>query len=185
MCWVRLIHRWAGAAIGLLLAVLGLSGTLLLYEDAWLRATVPHAADPPPDATAAIAAIEHLVADTASRPEGILFPTAGLGVFRLSFPGGGGAYADRSGAIVARWSSTWERPELWLFDLHHHLWMGETGATIGGILALMGIAFTITGVLLWWRTQRFFEPRVLPEGLSRLQIVRHHRDLGILASPLW
>ena len=47
MFWVALIHRWTGAFIGLLLAVLGLSGTLLLYKDAWLRTTVPHAAEAP------------------------------------------------------------------------------------------------------------------------------------------
>ena len=31
MFWIALIHRWAGAFIGLLLAALGLSGTLLLF----------------------------------------------------------------------------------------------------------------------------------------------------------
>ena len=46
MLWIDRIHRWTGAFIGLLLAAMGLSGTLLLYEDAWLRATVPHAAEP-------------------------------------------------------------------------------------------------------------------------------------------
>ena len=68
--------------------------------------------------------------------------------------------------------------ELWLFDLHHHLWMGEPGATTGGILGLIGIGFTITGLLLWWRARRSFALRLLPEGMSRSQIVRHHRDLG-------
>lgn len=185
MFWVALMHRWAGAFIGLLLAVLGLSGTLLLYEDAWLRATVPHAAEAPVrSAEAAIVATERLMADASSRPEGILFPTDSLGVFRLTFPGDAGAYADQSGAIVARWSSKWERPELWLFDLHHHLWMSEPGAKIGGVLALIGLGFTITGALLWWRARRSFAPRLLPKGLSRSQILRHHRDVGVLTAPL-
>lgn len=184
MFWVALIHRWTGALIGLLLAALGLSGTLLLYKDAWLRATVPHAAEAPVDAAATIASIERLMAEPSLRPTGVLFPTESLGLFRLSFEGEAGAYADRSGAIVARWSSKWERLELWLFDLHHHLWMGEPGATAGGVLGLIGLGFTITGLLLWWRARRAFAPRLLPEGLSRSQIVRHHRDIGTLTSPL-
>jgi len=182
--WIALIHRWTGAFIGLLLAALGVSGTLLLFEDAWLRATVPHAAEARVSDAAAIAAVERLMADPLSRPTGVLFPTDSLGLFRLTYFGDAGAYADQTGAIVARWSSKWERVELWMFDLHHHLWMGEPGETTGCVLALIGIGFTITGVLLWWRARRSFAPRLLPAGLSRSQIVRHHRDIGMLTSPL-
>ena len=184
MFWIALIHRWTGAFVGLLLAALGLSGTLLLFKDDWLRATVPHAAEAPVSVAATIAATERLMADPSSRPTGLLLPTDSLGLFRLTFAGGEGAYADRSGEMVARWSSKWERVELWMFDLHHHLWLGEPGATAGGVLGLIGIGFTLTGLLLWWRARRSFQLRLLPEGLSRSQIVRHHRDIGTLTSPL-
>jgi uncharacterized iron-regulated membrane protein len=184
MVWLDRIHRWTGGFIGLLLAAMGLSGTLLIHKDAWLRATVPHAADAlVHDAGAVTAATERLVADT-PQPTGIIFPKDGLGVFTLSFDGGGGAYADRSGAIVARWASKWERVELWLFDFHHHLWMGDTGTTLTGFLALIGLGFVITGFLLWWRTRKDFKLRLLPSSLSRLQIIRHHRDLGVVMTPL-
>jgi uncharacterized iron-regulated membrane protein len=182
MLWIRRIHRWTGGIIGLLLAALGLTGTLLLYEDAWLRATVPHAAEPLVADTAAAAA--RLLADESSRPTGILFPTDSLGLFRLSFAGGEGAYADQSGAIVVRWASKWERPELWLFDLHHHLWMGETGDTVAGIASLIGLGFIITGLLLWWRTRKMFALRLLPARFTRPHIISHHRDLGAVTAPL-
>ena len=159
MFWVALIHRWTGAFIGLLLAALGLSGTLLLFKDAWLRATVPHAAEARVSDTAATAAIERLMADPSSRPTGRHLSDRQPGRVPTHVPGDAGAYADQSGAIVARWSSKWERVELWLFDLHHHLWLGEPGATAGGILALIGIGFTVTGLLLWWRARRSFALR--------------------------
>jgi uncharacterized iron-regulated membrane protein len=169
--WVDWIHRWTGACIGLLLATLGLSGTLLLYEDAWLRATVPHAAEPRiGDVAVTISAVERLMSDASSRPTSISFPTDSFGLFRLSFEGGGGAYADRSGAIVVRWASKWDRLELWIFDFHHHL--------------LVGLGFVITGLTLWWRARKSFALRLLPVQLSRLHIVRHHRDLGAVMSPL-
>ena len=184
MFWLALIHRWTGAFIGLLLAALGLSGTLLLLKDPWLRATVPHAAEARVSDTAAIDAVARLMADPSTRPSGLIFPTDSLGVFRLTFPNDAGAYADQSGRIVTRWSSKWERVELWMFDLHQHLWLGKVGETTGGILGLIGIGFTLTGLLLWWRARKSFKLSVLPEGLSRSQIVRHHRDIGMLTSPL-
>ena len=185
MLWIDRIHRWTGAVIGLLLAVLGLSGTLLLYEDAWLRATVPHAAAPlMNDPEARIAAVERLMATSSPQPANIIFPSDSLRLFKLTYSDTTGAYADQSGNIVLRWTSKWDRLELWLFDLHHHLWMGDVGATAAGILASMGVGFIITGLMLWWRTRRTFAFRLLPSRLSRLHITRHHRDLGAVTAPL-
>jgi uncharacterized iron-regulated membrane protein len=185
MFWLDRIHRWTGGFIGLLLATLGLTGTLLIYKDAWLRATVPHAAEPlVKDAALVTAAVERLTSDPSSRPDSIIFPDDGLGLFKLSYAGDAGAYADQSGAIVMRWTSQWERPEIWLFDLHHHFFMGDTGTVVGGILAIIGMAFVVTGFLLWWRTRKSFAFRLLPARLTRLQIVRHHRDLGAVVAPL-
>jgi len=184
MRWIDPIHRWTGAIIGVLLAAMGISGTLLIHEDAWLRATVPHASDTrAADPTAYGPALEKLMADP-TQPANVIFPSDSLGVFTLSFGEGAGAYADASGAIVSRWHSKWERPEVWLFDLHHHMLMGDTGTTIVGILALTGLGFVVTGLVLWWRNRKNFKLRALPSSMSRLQIVRHHRDLGLVMSPL-
>ena len=40
MRFIVLCHRWAGGVAGLLLAILGLSGALLVYKDVWTL--VPH-----------------------------------------------------------------------------------------------------------------------------------------------
>ncbi len=183
MIWLDRIHRWTGAFVGLVLAALGLSGTLLLYEDAWLRSTVPHA-DEPLVAEVATATAKRLLTDDTLQLTSIIFPTESLGLFRLSFAGDGGGYADQNGNIVARWSSEWERPELWLFAFHHDLLMDDTGKLVSGVLALIGVGFVLTGVLLWWRTRKTFAFRVLPERWSRLHLLRHHRDLGVVMTPL-
>ncbi|HKN41804.1 MAG TPA: PepSY domain-containing protein, partial [Sphingomicrobium sp.] len=44
MKYLSCLHRWSGGLIGLLLAVLGLSGTILLWEGSWI--SVPGAHDP-------------------------------------------------------------------------------------------------------------------------------------------
>jgi uncharacterized iron-regulated membrane protein len=183
LTWLDRIHRWTGAFVGLLLAALGLSGTLLLYEDAWLRATVPHA-DEPPAADVVIAGAERLLADPTLKLTSLIFPTEELALFRLSFAGDQGGYADQSGTVLVRWTSRWERVELWLFDFHHDLMMGETGLVASGVLALIGVGFVLTGALLWWWTRKTFAFRALPERWSRLHILRHHRDLGAVMTPL-
>jgi uncharacterized iron-regulated membrane protein len=163
--------------------LLGLSGAILVHKDAWVM--LPHAHDARvADAGAIAAATARMMADPAHRPESILFASDSFGLNRLTFPHGAGAYADQAGAIVTRWGSQWQRPEIWLFDFHHHLFSGEIGETVIGIAALCGLFFVISGVLLWWRTRRTYRFRLLPKRLSRPAIVRHHRDLGILVAPL-
>jgi uncharacterized iron-regulated membrane protein len=178
-----LLHRWCGALIGLVLAVLGLTGTVLVHRDAWVA--VPGSGDPLVRSTEVIAATtERLMADPATRPEMITFASETLGVHRLTFGEGAGAYADQTGAIVIGWQSQWERPELWLFDLHHHLFAGHTGEIVAGIAGIAGLLFVLSGCILWWRTRRTFEFRPLPKRLTRPAILRHHRDLGIVMAPL-
>lgn len=178
-----LLHRWTGGLLGLVLALMGLSGAILVHRDALIM--LPHAGDARVADTAAIAAtVERLMADPAARPERIVFASDSLGLHQLNFGKAGGAYVDQGGNTVARWASQWERPELWLFDFHHHLFSGDTGETVIGIAGLAGLFFVISGVILWWRTRKTYEFRLLPKRLSRPAILRHHRDLGILAAPL-
>lgn len=182
---VDLVHRWTGGLIGLLLAMLGLTGTLLIHKDAWLRPLLPHAADPQAQDAATLAATAARWFDGgAEQPSSILFATDGFGLNRLAYGGETGAYASQAGQIVTRWDSVWERPELWLFDLHHHLLMGETGDIVAGIAGLIGIGFVVTGAILWWRLRKTFDFRLWPRRMSRASVLRHHRDLGIVVAPL-
>ncbi len=177
------LHRWTGGLIGLILALLGLSGAILVHRDAWIM--LPHASDARVTDPAAIgAAVERMMADPDHLPRSILFANDSFGLNRLTFGKGAGAYADQAGAIVTRWDSQWQRPELWLFDFHHHLFAGDMGETVIGVAALCGLFFVISGVILWWRTRRTFEVRLWPRRMSRPAIVRHHRDLGVIMTPL-
>ena len=182
---IDLVHRWTGGIIGLLLALIGLSGTMLLHKDWWVSWSLPAAAD---SLRADPARLAELVAawraDPGLAPRSITFADDGFGLHRLYLDGDAGAYADQAGDIVARWNGIWDRPELWLFDFHHHLLAGEAGETITGILGLIGLGFVITGTILWWSRRKSFKLRLLPARMTRPAILRHHRDLGIVLAPL-
>lgn len=180
---VDLLHRWTGGLIGLLLAVLGLSGAVLVHRDAWIF--LPHAGDAPLRDTQIIANVtQRIMADPVSRPQSITYASDSFGLLRVSEAEGGGAYFDQAGNVIAHWDSQWERPELWLFDLHHHLLSGDAGETVAGLAAVAGLFFVITGLILWWRTRKTFTFQLLPKRMSRSAIVRHHRDLGVVMAPL-
>ena len=180
---IDLLHRWTGGLIGLLLAVLGLSGAILVFRDQWNF--LPHARDTQIRDVGVISdAVGRIMADPAARPESILFASKDLGLHRLRFEGDAGAYTDQAGEQITRWASKWDRVELWLFDFHHYLWSGKTGAIIEGWLALIGIGFVVTGLILWWPLRKTFSLRAWPARMSRPAIVRHHRDLGAVVAPL-
>lgn len=181
MRWIDLLHRWTGGLIGMLLALLGLSGTILLWKDTWLRWMLPGAADARVTDPAALGDLTARM--MAEAPGSILFASDGFGLNRVNF-GERGAYVDQTGHVAARWNSVWDRAELWLFDFHHHLFNGDTGETIAGVAGLIGLGFVVTGILLWWRTRRTFRFRPFPKRLTRPAIITHHRDLGIVIAPL-
>lgn len=176
---LSLLHRWLGGLVGLGLAVLGLTGAALMWKPWW--AGVPLAGRAPSDAEtlAMIGAAERLGA------RHLTLPSADFGAGQAGLGEGAGAYFGHDGTLLARWQSAWDRPETFLFDLHHHLLMGESGEVVTGWLGIAAVLFTLTGLVLWWPTRRTFRLQALPARLTRPAVIRHHRDLGVvLALPI-
>ena len=182
MKWLDLIHRWTGGIIGLVLAIMGLTGAILVHKDSWIA--LPHAGDRRIADPALIATTTEKLLTANPKTQSIIYASDRFGLDQLRLAKGAGVYADQAGNVVLRWSSQWERPELWIFDLHHHLFTGDVGETVIGVAGLAAILFVVTGVILWWRTRRTFKFRLWPKRLSRPAIVMQHRDLGIIVAPL-
>jgi uncharacterized iron-regulated membrane protein len=177
-----LLHRWTGGIAGLLLAVIGLSGTVLVWEGAWIA--LPGAGDEVVSDPAALGASVAAALEEAPGLSRITFASEEIGLHQAIYADGSGAYFAQDGALVDRWTTMWERPELWLFDLHHYMFMGEFGKNLTGVLGLLLLAFAVTGLILWWRTRRTFRFRLWPARMTRSAIVRQHRDIGAVAAPL-
>ena len=176
---LALTHRWLGGLVGLGLAMLGISGTILLWKPWWVAVDQLPRAATAAETQAIIATVERLGASY------VTLPSPEFGVAQAGLSDGAGAYIAHDGRLLARWSSIWDRPETLLFDLHHHLLLGEAGALFAGWLGLAAILFAVTGLILWWPTRRTFRWRALPARLTRPAILRHHRDVGVvLALPI-
>ncbi len=179
---LSLLHRWIGAIGGLLLAVLGLTGTLLVWRNQ--LTFVAHAGDTVRPDPGSLARAVDAVSQAPPPIDRITFAGDGLGVHQVLFADGSGAYVSQAGETVERWSSSWQRPELWVFDLHHHLLIGDAGETMTGVAGLTGLLFLITGVVLWWRMRSRFRLRLWPASMKPGAIVHHHRDMGVFTAPL-
>jgi uncharacterized iron-regulated membrane protein len=175
-----LTHRWGGGLVGLFLALIGLSGAILLHRHAWIDMAFEAATAPRP--------IEQVVAALAADPDlpprFVILPRDGFAFYEVRTADGAGAYVDAAGVEVARWADRRERPEHWLFDLHATLLAGELGTLVAGLFALGGLVFVVTGAVLWWQTRRTFELRFWPRRLTRPAIIRHHRDIGLVLAPV-
>lgn len=176
---LSLLHRWTGGLIGFVLAILGLTGAILVWEEQWIA--LPQSNEAVVQQPAAMAEVIEAAGPDLAR---VTFAEPGMSLHHLVFRDGSGAYVAQDGNVVERWAGKGERPELWLFDLHHYLLAGDTGETVAGIAGIVGLLFVITGLILWWRSRRSFAFRLWPRAWKPGPIVSHHRDLGLVSAPL-
>ncbi|WP_298918591.1 PepSY-associated TM helix domain-containing protein [uncultured Algimonas sp.] len=178
----RDIHGWTGAVLAALLLLIAVTGTLLVFKDDYLRATLPQAAasaDLSPDALiSATQAAEDAFGTDSLRV--LVFATDDLGVHKAYLKTGRSAYLDASGAVIARWDEN-GRFEDWLFDLHHRLLLGDLGLLVAGLSGLAGSVLVLTGLYAVWPMRLGLRRGLKITQATRLQLRSLHRNLGVIA----
>ncbi|MFN3522108.1 MAG: PepSY-associated TM helix domain-containing protein [Phenylobacterium sp.] len=182
---VRTLHAWAGATVSLLLMLMGLSGAFLVFEDDWVRLSVPGADQPAQTQPAALgAAAEAVEARHPGAVRSLAFGGPHLGVHRVRFAGPKGEYVRPDGGVAAAWTGL-GRPEVAVFELHHRLLSGKTGETVVGVGGLCLVLLAITGFIAWVPARRSFAWRLWPGGTGRRDLLAAHRDVGLMfCAPL-
>lgn len=180
---VRSVHGWAGALFTLYLFVISLSGTLLLWKQAYLWLAIPEARadfEPTPAALAPIAAdIEARFGDRDILQ--IQFPTEALALTKVVFPEAHYAYVASNGTIIDEWVLN-ERWEEWLYDLHHRLLLGDIGLSLTGSAGLVLLTLVALGVIAFWPFRHGFGHGFWPRRTARPFMLRAHRNIGILVA---
>ena len=144
------LHRWAGIALCVPLVGIALSGTLLLFRDSlWVPPEWRAQAWDPAVADASLAAAltaagPWLYADVA-RP-GRAFHTVGFEGRPVEvLPVTGGPLQPPPARLAV---------ELWLFDLHTRLLLGEPGRTAVRVVGPVAFLSIVVGLVLWWPRRR-------------------------------
>ncbi len=159
------VHLWLGVTVSLYLAVIGASGSILVFvnelERMWYTGL-----------TRAPLVVDQRTADLASvidrvrtaRPNDIIetvYTPRGPDENFLAVVQDGGrsrnVYADAiTGKVVGQTDldRSWIN---WLGDLHINLLMGTAGKTLNGIGALSLLLMAATGIVIWWRGFRTWQ----------------------------
>lgn len=166
------LHKYAGLTLGLLLALIGVTGSLLVFDHALDEQLAPHTVtfnpgNQPASYTEILAAAQAAVPGNpeptrlmtqrqAGSPHVVRFPTpeGAPGPVEVSV-----SPTDAEVLAVRTWGTT-DYTMTWLYRLHYTLLAGNTGKTVVGFMGLLLMVFCITGAVLWW-------PKAVKAGKER------------------
>jgi len=197
---IRRVHLWLGLSIGLLFALLGLTGSALVFyveiDAALNRTAIGQARGPAPGWSspvwdrAALTAREHRHGGDWS------FEVTGEGgaIPARYYPASQhhGHHADREMIWFSADGNSLVRAEpwgsylmSWLYELHMHLLAGETGRQIVGWSGVAMLVLLVSGIIAWWpqgswRKALAFKRRAAP--IRRLRDL--HKHAGLWSSAL-
>jgi uncharacterized iron-regulated membrane protein len=151
------VHLYLGLTAGIVLAVTGLGGSLLVFSDEWDAALNPRLlqAAAGGGTTAPLQRVTEAVraAHPTEKIHRVRMPRHAGDTYEFWMDAGEGlrVYADPyTGEVLG---SRVYRQSLrgFLFTLHTRLLAGEWGKSVVGVLAFMLLTLGASGVLLWWR----------------------------------
>jgi uncharacterized iron-regulated membrane protein len=193
------LHMWIGLGLGILFALLGLSGSLLVYEDG-----LADLIDPPPIATSVgkPLSLQRLIEVARGAAPGahgavtvILPQMAGeAALVRLgqlsrmgSMPGmpstGVQFYLDPvSGAVLGERHNATPPAFIVMHQLHSNFLMGKAGHSLVGWLGVAMLLLGISGLVLWWPKRGQWKYAFLVRRTAKG--LRFHRELHA-AAGIW
>lgn len=189
------LHKYAGLFLGLVLAVTGVSGSVLVFDHAIDEALTP--ATVTPDDPARRAPLEDVLTAADEAVGGkleayriyIARRPGSPHVVRYRDPDAAGplevSVAPATAEVLA--VRTWgDYPASWVYNLHYNFFAGNAGKTFVGILGIVLLFFCLSGVIIWWprpgRWRRAFTIR-LDRGAYNFNFDLH-RTTGLYLLPL-
>lgn len=196
--WVRRVHLWLGLSLGLLFALIGLTGSALVFYtgiDAALHPVVRA------DRAALALGWDSPVWDRALAT-GRAVRHDPMGQWTLEATGQGGAIPARYYAMPGHhgdremlWFSADGRRILriapwggyamsWIYQLHMQLLAGETGHQIVGWSGVAMLALLVSGLATWWPRGTWRKALAFKRDAAALRRVRDWHKLTGLGSGL-
>lgn len=156
------VHLWVGLTAGLVVSVVGLTGSLYVFApeltaalNADLFRPAPGSAGPALPAGEVVRRVE---VATGRAVESVQWPLRERGTFQLKlFDRDAWLYADpHTGAVLGPDADRASvRLVAWLLEVHTSLTLGEAGYLItGGASLALGLALVSSGLFLWWPRRR-------------------------------
>lgn len=193
---VRRVHLWLGLSIGPLFALLGLTGSALVFYTA-----IDAALHPVVRAERALAAplLDAPVWDRAlatgrawrNDPDGkwVLEVTGQGGAIPARYYPAPGHHADRmmvwfsaDGTRIVRAEPWGGYMMSWLYELHMQLLAGEIGAQLVGWSGVVMLVLLISGIVAWWPKGSWRKALAFKRGSAPIRRLRDLHKLSGLSS---
>lgn len=191
------LHKYTGLIVGVLLSVIGISGSLLVFDRELDELLTPATSNFGPvaelasfdralsNAEAAVAngtsPTRIMLGRNASAPHIVRFPTppGAVGPIEVSIhPGTAEVLAVRG------WG---EYPVTWVYHLHLAFLAGPIGETLVGIVGICLLFFCISGVIIWWpRSGAWKRALTIRRGAGAFRFnFDLHKTVGVYLLPVF
>lgn len=178
------LHLWVGLTVGTLFALVGLSGSVLVFHADLLQWQHPQLAARAPVADGHV--LESVLEDWAPRGlSAIDFPRDAIPAWQGYFEDGSRRYfAPDDGALLLT-RTTGNDWLLWLHEFHVDLLAGEAGHQVLGVVGWIALGLLLSGLYLWWPRHGSLLSHVRPyRGPPVRRWLSWHRSAGVLLLPL-
>lgn len=177
----RVVHRWMGASLALLLILVSATGTLLIWKNTYLsfvflQSNVAFERDIDSLARIALSADKAFGEAEISRIE---FGDQNFGLSKVYLVDKRSAYIAPDGEVLEVWEPN-GRFEDWLLDLHHRLLTGTTGLYVVGFAGIATLVLIAAGLIAYWPARRAWRSGFALRNFKRAELLRLHRNTGIL-----
>ena len=143
------LHLWAGLSVGLIFALLGISGAVLVFHTPLLRWQYPQLANHVPIVRAEV--LQEITQSVhAQQLRALDLPRTSLPVWQGHYRDGSRAYfaPDDGRLLLVRYSN--KDLLMFLHDFHVALLAGKPGREVLGVIAWACLFLLLSGLYLWW-----------------------------------
>lgn len=185
--WLRRLHLWLGLSVGVVFALIALSGSVLALQEPLLRMSHPQLAHHTlPTLEQRAAVMEQISRDWEDRGlRGVDLPDAAMPVWQLYFQGGTRRYLDPATGELLLTRQASRDVLLILRNWHTHLLAGRVGENVLGVLGWICVFLLVSGVVLWWPARGRMRAHLRPYAQPPVRRwLTWHRSFGALTFPL-
>lgn len=157
-----LVHRWLGITVGLVFVLIGLTGSVLVFDhaiDEWLnpKLLLSEGGEQKRSLADVIAAAEAGYDDSSTPAAAVSRPRVENGVWTVWFPKGDpespqfvAVHVDPYTCEVTGQRVWGEDLMSWIYRLHFQLVAGRIGSILVGLIGVVVLVSILSGVILWW-----------------------------------